>query len=177
MSAANAPGPKTPRKTGKTGPTQRRGRLETRRLLHAKRDNDPRLALAVAYLGSLSRDKQADAELLTKLLESPADTPDAEGRTSNRRPTLSPKLTEAIVAALVANGTPLARQTLERLVAENLRAGATPATATAAVKAILTHPCPENEDLLFRIVTASDPPPADEFADTDLPRSPAQPSR
>ena len=41
----------------------------------AKRDNDPRLPAAVAYLGRRSTDKQAAAELLTRLLESPADSP------------------------------------------------------------------------------------------------------
>ena len=106
----------------------------------AKRDNDPRLAAAVAYLGRRFQDKRAAAELLTGLLESPADTLDAEGRT-NRVPTPNPRLTEAVIVALAANGTPLARETLKRLVTGNLRTGAPQVAATAAVKAILRHPC------------------------------------
>ena len=96
------------RKSDEAHPTRRRGRLETHDFYSAKRDNDPRLAAAVAYLGRRAEAKQAAAELLTGLLESPADSRTRRaGRIAHRRRILnSPK--SSLPPA--ANGTPAAQR-------------------------------------------------------------------
>jgi len=91
----------------------------------AKRDADPRLVAAVVRLGKQFADKKSAAELLTKLLESsateplPSNSDDEDG--SHPTSTTSTKLTQALVAALVANGTPYARKTLEDLITGTLK--------------------------------------------------------
>ena len=122
----------------------------------ARRDGDPRLAAAVAWLGERFAGKESAAELLTRLLELGADDP--FGETLRRHaPAPSPKLTEAIVAALAANGTPLAAETLERLAAGRLKTADNQTAAAAALKALAGRPGPAGEDLLFRVATASPP--------------------
>ena len=79
----------------------------------ARRDNDPRLIEAVTYHGKHFVTKES-AELLAKLLEPPSADPAA--RRSPPRAATDPAMIEAVVAALVANGTTTARQILERLV-------------------------------------------------------------
>ena len=114
----------------------------------AKRDGDPRLADAVAWLGERFAGKQSAAELLTRLLEWGVDDPFAENA-SQRVPASDPKLTEAIVAALAANGTPLARETLERLVAGKLETADKQVAAAAALKRLAGRPGREGEEALF----------------------------
>jgi hypothetical protein len=109
----------------------------------ARRDGDPHLTAAVALLGARRAGKQAAAEVLAKLLVEPP-APDA-------------KLAAAIVAALAANDTPEARQTLARLVVGSVKSADTDAVATAAMKALAASPCLENDDLLFRAVIAAGP--------------------
>jgi hypothetical protein len=124
----------------------------------AQRDGDPRLEAAVTQLGERSTDKENAAELLIKLLESsrnglPARNSEVE---DGSRPTSknNPKLTQAIVAALIANGTPIARQTLAKIADGSLCTDGGLSAATAALKAVAVFSCRESEDLLFRIVTA-----------------------
>ncbi len=119
----------------------------------ARRDGDQRLLAAVNYLGEHCTSQQSAAELLAKLLELPAHDPAAR----HTQGTIA-KLLEAIVATLAATDTPLARQTLERLVAGTLRTTHPQVAATAALKALLTRACPGNDDLLFRVITAPDRP-------------------
>jgi hypothetical protein len=122
----------------------------------AKRDGDPRLTAAVAWLGERFAGHQSAAELLTRLLELGADDP--FGETARRRaPAPDPKLTEAIVAALAVNGTPLATETLQRLVAGKLSTADNQLAAVAALKALSGRSQRERDDLLFRVVTASPP--------------------
>ena len=91
--------------------------------------------------------QQSAAVLLAKLLESPADTlGDPEETTLPRRGRgVNVRLIEAIVAVLAANGTPQARETLEALVTGTLKTGDSQAAATAALKMLLSHPCPETK--------------------------------
>ena len=122
----------------------------------AKRDGDPRLADAVAWLGDRFAGKASAAELLVKLLES--ETADPSAKTRPRRPPApNPKLAEAIVAALAANGTPLATKSLERLVTGELETADKQVAAVAALKALAGRPGREGEDAIFRAATASRP--------------------
>lgn len=118
----------------------------------AQHDGDPRLTAAVQHLGNHSTDEPAAAELIAKLLES------SEANAASRGIEPNPRLAETAVAALSANSAPQARQTLERLVAGTLPAANPQAAATAAFKAMLARDCPENDDLLFRVITVPDRP-------------------
>jgi hypothetical protein len=130
----------------------------------AKRDGDPQLAAAVTWLGERFAGKESAAELLTRLLDSPANNAIAGNQAvlasenqkdvPHRANADDVKLTEAIVAALVANGTPRARKTLESLITGDLVTSDPQASAAAAVEAMLDRPCAENEDLLFRVVAS-----------------------
>jgi hypothetical protein len=123
----------------------------------AKRDKDPRLEAAVAQLGKRFVGSEHAAELLTKLLEESSSDPvvatmdDGEG--PRQAATATATLTQTIIAALVANGMPPARKTLASLVVGTFKTANAQAASTAAVEAILLHPSPENEELLFRCVT------------------------
>lgn len=123
----------------------------------AQQDGDPRLTAAVRHLAEHSAGKQDAAELFAKLLESPTDLSETVG-TGRREMDTNPGFTEAVVAALAANGAPVARQTLERLVAGTLKTAHPQVAANAALKALLARDCPENDDLLFRVITAPDRP-------------------
>jgi hypothetical protein len=122
----------------------------------AKRDDDPRLAEAVALLGKRFIGKETAAELLTRLLESGADDPFAQ---PSAQPATSKNLktTEAIVAALAANGTPLAGRTLERLAIGALETVDKQVAAAAALKGLAARQGQAGEDILFRVVIAPQP--------------------
>jgi len=122
----------------------------------AKQDGDPRLADAVAWLGEQFAGKASAAELLAKLLESETDNPSVKTR-PRRAPAPNPRLTAAIVAALAANGTPLATKTLERLAAGELETADKQVAAAAALKALASRPGREGEDTIFRAATAPRP--------------------
>ena len=137
----------------------------------AKRDGDRQLVAAVTHLGQRFAGKENAAELLANLLQSPTDdpftgNPDAVG-TPARADASNQQLTEAIVAALAANGTPRARQLLESLVAGTVNTTDNQAAATAALKALLGRYGPENENLLFGIITAADRVPGENPAAID----------
>jgi hypothetical protein len=118
----------------------------------AKREGDLKLAAAVTWLGEHYAGKDAACELLIRLLESGVDDPFAEA--APQRPP-NAKVTEALVAALAANGTPRARQTLERLVAGTMKTADNQTAAAAALTVLLKRPGHEKEDeeLLFGVVT------------------------
>jgi hypothetical protein len=110
----------------------------------AKRENDPRLVAAVVRLGERCAGNESDAELLTKLLELPTDP----------SPAINTKLTQAIVAALVVNGTSRAHQTLESLIAGTLKTADPQIAIATAVDKLSEYSSAENENLLFRFLTA-----------------------
>ena len=144
----------------KTHPAQRRGRLETGRLLQARKEGDPQLVTAIGYLGSHFVGKSSAAELLVRLLEGPPTSTDSdEGPRQSRTST---NLIEAIVAALTVNGTPLAWQTIDQLASGNLKTSDNRTAAAAALKILLSRSGPENEESLLRVVAlAGQPQPAD----------------
>ena len=109
-------------------------------------------------------------QLLVGLLEGPADDP-FEKNPRQRPAASSVELTEALVAALAANGTPLAHETIERLVTDNVRGGVSDVARNAALRAILAHPSARSEDLLFRIVTTADLPLGDDVFEGNRPRA------
>jgi hypothetical protein len=125
----------------------------------AKRDDDRRLIEAVARLGKKQfADKEATAELLTRLLESGVDDPFVESSShgsASANSTVNPKLTEALVAALATNRTPTARRTLERLVAGTLKTTDPAVAAVAALKSLAEHRDAESEELLFGIIAGT----------------------
>ncbi len=144
----------------------------------AKREGDPRLVAAVDYLGTHFAGKESAATLLAALLEPAGEVPLAEG-SSNPKPGTRgpgnvfrdrriPKLTEAVIAALAANGTPRARQVLDELLNGTRRTPDGPAVAVAAFQALAARPGPEAEDLLFRVVTAPVGSEAEDPAANDL---------
>jgi hypothetical protein len=112
----------------------------------ARRENDPRLIDAVAYLGRHFATKEG-AEFLAKLLEPPALDPAA------RRAPATPPLIEAVVAALMSNGTATAQEILGRLVAGTQETVEPELAAAAALKALMQRPGKAKEDLLFSVIT------------------------
>jgi len=78
---------------------------------------------------------------------------------SSDQPVIRPSyvsLIGSIVGALGANRTDTSRRILEQLVAGTLETGYDEAATAAALKALVDHPCPENETLLLRALTASE---------------------
>ncbi len=127
---------------------------------NARREGNPQLVMAVAYLGGHFAGKPSAAELLIRLLEAPSagGGPDAARRGGRGT---DANLMEAIVAALAVNGTPLAWQTIDQLASENLKTSDNQAAAAAALKTLLSRPSQDNEDSLLRAVAlAGQPRPA-----------------
>jgi hypothetical protein len=134
----------------------------------AVRDGDPRLVAALDYFGGHFAGKASAANFLATLLESSAANPAtdaAAGGAARRLPgvhgSVTPsdgkcgaKFTEAAIAALVANGTPRARQVLANLAGGDLKTANRPEAQAAALKALAAHPDPETVELLLRVVTA-----------------------
>lgn len=153
----NAPSVKTPAK-----PARPKDVADWKRddYYSAKQDGDPRLVDAVRRLGERFVGNESAAELLTRLLGASADDPFTsepnDEDTSHAGSTTSVELTEAVVAALVANGTPKAKQTLERIANESLRTANDQAATPAVLKALLSQPGAANEDLLLQILTMPD---------------------
>ena len=127
----------------------------------AKRDNDPRLAEAVANLGRRFVGNVNAAILLAKLIESPADDPFLSGNREEGGPRpendAPDKLIQTIVNALAVNNTSHAHHTLKQLMTGTLKTSAPQTAALAALKALLERPNPKNEELLLRILTAASP--------------------
>ncbi len=117
----------------------------------ARREGDPQLVAAVGYLGGHFAGKQSAAELLIRLLEGPPTNTDSDEGPRGARGT-GTNLIEAIVAALVVNGTPLAWQTIDQLASGTLRTSDNRAAAAAALRMLLSRPGQENEESLLRVV-------------------------
>ncbi len=108
---------------------------------------------AVAYLGEHFAGKESAAALLARLLEPPRDDPFAEH--SQQSAAVTPQLAQAIITALAANGTPQARQTIERFLVNESKVGGNPTLATMALKVIFGFAGQESDDLLFRAITSA----------------------
>jgi hypothetical protein len=119
----------------------------------AARENDPQLLAAVGYLGAHFAGKETAAEFLLKLLQPSSADPFAENA-ARTTATTNAKLSEAVVAALAANGTPRARQILESLVNGTPKTTDPSAAAVAALKTLAARPGPDSDDLLVRVMTA-----------------------
>ena len=118
--------------------------------LNAGADGDPRLLEAVAFLGRRRAGHQDAGELLTRLLQREGKAGTDRGR---RGKTVSAE-TEAILAALAANGTARTRKTLLQIVTGELAINGRNG-AQAAVQALARHPTPETESILYRALTQS----------------------
>ena len=126
---------------------------------------DPRLAPAVEYYGKQHVGDETAAKFVTQLLERPssANSPGVATAKGDRRNRLrcgpgnrrSPALA-AIVAALGANGTAKARQTLEGLLNGTLPTDDGRA-AEAALQALVDHPGPEHDEIMLRMLTTVPP--------------------
>ena len=126
----------------------------------ARKDGDQQLIAAVSYLGGHFVGETRTAELLVRLLEPPTDE-GPNGRSREGRGS-DVNLIEAIVAALVVNGTPLAWQTIDQLASGNLRTSDNRAAAVAALKMLIGRPGQENEEAVVRTVAlAGQPQPFD----------------
>ena len=64
------------------------------------------------------------------------------------------QLVEAIVTALGNNGTRLARDSLQRILAGTLATDDDRVAAEMAIRALAAHGCPENDALLLRVLIA-----------------------
>jgi hypothetical protein len=146
----------------------------------ARQQNDPKLLLAIAYVGEKTRGSEAAAQELTELLKPlPPEVPPASGQPAPKpgptgpTPVATPppagpaqpsvprpnqadltKLVEAIIAALGDNGSGPARKTLEQIVSGTLSTDDDKAAVEAALKAMAAHPCEENDALLLRVLTS-----------------------
>lgn len=129
----------------------------------ARMSGDLRLPAAVERYGRQTAGEPKAGEVLTSLLKprvfagfrdrlAGAAGEEAERPGEKTPPVL---LIEAIAEALGANGTSTAWQTLGQMVSGGLSTEHDRTAALAALKSLVTHPCPESERLLFRIVTAA----------------------
>ncbi|MFW5692942.1 MAG: hypothetical protein ACOCWL_01880, partial [Thermoguttaceae bacterium] len=137
----------------------------------ARREGHPSLLDAVGHLGRDAADREAAAAVLVSLLQPlpPEETEEAEPETGPRgvrrpvhpgagRATAAGKLAEAVVEALAANATPTALEALEQVIAGELEIEEADESrlVETALEALAEHPAPGNEELLFRVLTASD---------------------
>lgn len=132
----------------------------------ARRDRNPRLPAAVSYLGQHSARDENAVELLVKLLESPADQPAVEDSES-QEVRANDKLIQPIVAAIAANGSAKAKQTLAGIVDGSIKTANPEAVASVALKVLLSAPGMADEDLLIRVATAPDDPANDTSTASD----------
>lgn len=132
----------------------------------ARQEGDGRLEEAVGHLGARFRgDPRAPsvARMLGELLkpveeeQTPGDsgnTPRPYTRHQTRRS--DPKLIEALVAALGANGSDEARQILGQILDGTLPTDDDKTAVSAALRALADHPSAENEALLFRALVEAE---------------------
>lgn len=137
-------------------------------LFIARVQGDPQLPLAIARFSKLAIGDGRAAAVLSSLLEPPTLTDWLEEAPEPRRPSRATKrsrrseektppmlLIETIAEALGENGTPKARQTLGQMIAGTIETEHDRTAALAAVRSLVDHPCPENEAMLLRLLTAT----------------------
>ena len=93
-----------------------------------------------------------------------------------QRRTASSGLPETLVAALAANGTASARETLRQLLAGDLKTDDERATTTAVLRTLAERPGQDNEELLYQVLAAPDklrPPGQDRSTPTPCRQPPA----
>ena len=126
----------------------------------ARKEGDPRLIEAVGQLAKRALGSPNVAENLAKLLEPPKPEEEAEPkpRPGYRPPARvqDPKLIQAIVAALEANGSGRAREILEQILAGSIPSDDDKTAVEATLKALAENPCPENEAILLRALTEAE---------------------
>ena len=86
----------------------------------------------------------------------PSPTPGFGGPVQPRNPGHLTKLVEAIVEALGCNGSPVARDTLEQVLAGTFATDDDKVAVEAAIKTLAAHPSEENDALLFRVLSAAE---------------------
>lgn len=124
----------------------------------ARKAGDPRLIEAVGQLARRAPGSVKVAENLAKLLAPPAEEeateqgpqPGYRSQSGGR----DPRLVEAIVAALGANGTDAARAILGQLLAGTLSTDDDKTAVDAALKALAGDPSQQTDALLFCALTA-----------------------
>ncbi len=129
----------------------------------ARAENDPKLIEAVEHFGGRFVGSAAAARMLTNLLaplepEEEQQNPGAPRRPAYRNPSrqAGATLILATVAALGANGTDVARASLEGLLAGTLPNDNDTEAVGAVLQALVDNPSPENEAILLRALTATE---------------------
>jgi hypothetical protein len=119
--------------------------------LMARRVNSPDLLSALQLRAKRSPGDEKDADLLARLL---AAGPGKAGSENAASPV--PTQIPALVRLLGDNGTPAARRVLGRLITGRLKTDDDKLASEAALGVLADHPCKENDDMLFRVVTAAE---------------------
>ncbi len=136
----------------------------------ARREGHENLLAAVGHLGRGAADREAAATVLVTLLQppEPEETEEAAPGAApgpvrqpvydrTGRSTDTGRLAEAVVAALAVNATPTALAALEQVLAGELTPeGDEARVVEASLKSLAENPSAGGEDLLFRVLTASD---------------------
>jgi len=121
---------------------------------------DPALIPAVAFLGSRDTEKEAAAELLTRLLQpwllegvaqTMVDDPSSRGSKES-----AIALNRAIITALGANGTAPARDTLKKILAAQFKTEDDFVAVETALQTMGDHLSPEHEAILLRVLTSAE---------------------
>jgi hypothetical protein len=122
----------------------------------AKQDRDARLVQAVLLLGRSSGDRQASARLLLELLDEPPP-PTSVGSVRQLLPPVMSGLPQAIVAALAANTSDVARNALKEILLGKLQTNLDDRTFTmAALSALINNGGAEAETLVYTVLTMPD---------------------
>lgn len=130
--------------------------------LLARITGDPMLVPAVNYVASHRVGDDGAARLLGRLLQPSTlgelreEIGGLTRRRSSARSSRKSSLVEAIIAALGANDTDVARQFLRTLVTGEFETEDDKTAAFAALKALVDHPGAENEAILFHLLVSPD---------------------
>lgn len=128
--------------------------------LLAKSAGDRRLAPALQDYIQRAKGTESDVKLYVALLRSSSQVPvqpvHSDDDNPRQRRTASSGLPETLVAALAANGTASARETLRQLLAGDLKTDDERATTTAVLRTLAERPGQDNEELLYQVLAAPD---------------------
>jgi hypothetical protein len=124
--------------------------------LHARQEGDRRLLDAIEYSERRDSTRSEAAATLAKLLDAPAAEADNKAGRKNGGVRNNAKIIEAVVAALFANDTPLARKTIAQLAAgeiSTMSAADRGPAAAVVVKMLLARNDRWCEDALLAVAT------------------------